>query len=171
MKNLLSLELDPISRTRRNHGLEHATLHILGKKHQGVPMGGISTPSGFMIVGNVSTEDVAEAAIEALLKLRAGETHLATHPYCGTNFAFSGLIAGMAAWVGTIGAGKAFKNKLQRLPVMIVLATLALIFTRPLGPMIQQHITTSSDPEGLELERVETVIRAGMRMHRVITRH
>ncbi len=36
-------------------------------------MGGISTPFGFTIVGEVSTEDVAEAAIEALKRLRAGE--------------------------------------------------------------------------------------------------
>jgi hypothetical protein len=38
-----------------------------------------------------------------------------------------------------------------------------------LGPIVQRRITTSGDPEGLELVRVETFIRAGMRMHRVIT--
>lgn len=165
------LDFNPISRTRRNHGLEHATLHTLSKRHPGLAMGGMSTPVGFTIVGNVSTEEVAGAAIEALLKLRGGEAELAMHPNCGTNFAFSGLIAGLAAWMASIGADKAFKSKLQRLPLMIIFSTMALIFTRPLGPMIQKKITTSGEPGDLELERVETVIRAGLRMHRVITRN
>jgi len=39
-----------------------------------------------------------------------------------------------------------------------------------LGPFIQKHITTASDPGGLELERVETSVRAGMRLHRILTR-
>ncbi len=164
------LDLQPISRTRRNHGLEHATIHILSKKHPKVKMGGMSSPGGFTLIGDVSTEDVAEAAIEALKKLRAGHADLALHPNCGTNFAISGLFAGLAAWLGSLGAGKEFRRKVERLPLMILLATLALVLTRPLGPLIQKEITTTGDPQGLELERVETFLRMGVRMHRVITK-
>jgi hypothetical protein len=164
------LDLQPISRTRRNHGLEHATIHVLSKKHPNVKMGGMSSPGGFTIVGDVTTEDVAEAAIEALKKLRAGEAELALHPNCGTNFAISGMFAGLAAWLGTLGAGKEFRRKLERLPLMIFLATLAVVVTRPLGPLVQKQITTTGDPQGLELERVETSLHAGVRTHRVITR-
>jgi len=163
------LDLAPISRTRRNHGLEHATMHVLSNKHPGVTLGGMSSPGGFTIVGEVITEDVAEAAIEALKKLRSGEADLAMHPNCGTNFAISGLFAGLAAWFGTLGTGKGFRRKLARLPLIIFLTTLALVVTRPLGPLVQKRITTAGDPEGLNLVRVETSIRAGLRLHRVIT--
>jgi hypothetical protein len=162
-------DLAPISRTRRNHGLEHATIHVLSEKFPHVTIAGVSSPGGFTIIGNVSTEDVAEAAIEALKRLRDGQADLALHENCGTNFVVSGLFAGLAAWLGTLGAGKEFKKKVGRLPLMIMLATTALVLTRPLGPLVQKQITTSGVPEGLKLVRVETSVRAGVRMHRVIT--
>ncbi len=164
------LDFQPISRTRRNHSLEHATIHVLSKKFPNVTLAGMSSPSGFTLIGDVATEDVAEAAIEALRRLREGESELALHPNCGTNFAISGMVAGLAAWIGTLGSGKEFRRKLERLPLIILLATAAIVVTRPLGPLVQKRITTASDPEGLELERVETSVRAGVRMHRVITR-
>lgn len=163
------LDLKPISRLRRNHGLEHATIHVLGKKYPHIALAGYSDPAGFTIIGNVTTEDIAEAAIEGLKKLRGGEAQLAMHKNCGTNFVISGTFAGLAAWLGTLGAGKEFKKKLGRLPLMILLATIALVAAQPLGPIIQKQITTSGDPESLELVRVETAIRAGQKFHRVIT--
>lgn len=160
----------PISRIRRNHGLEHATMKVLSAKYPTLKLGGMSSPHGFTIVGEVTTEDVADAAIEALKRLRAGETDLALHPNCGTNFAVPGAFAGLAAWLGTLGSGKRFKKQLERLPLMMVLATTALVLTYQLGPMLQKQVTTSGDPQGLELERVETSIRAGVRLHHVTTR-
>jgi len=164
------LDLKPISRIRRNHGLEHATINVLSEKYPKITIGGMSSFDGFIIIAELTTEDIAEAAIEALKKLRAGQAGLAMHPNCGTNFAISGAAAGFAAWLGTLFVGKKFQRKLERLPISIMLATIALIVTRPLGPMIQKQITTASDPAGLELVRVETSIRAGLRLHRVITR-
>ena len=164
------LDYYPISRTRRIHGLEHATMQILNKKFPQVSLGGMSSPHGFTIMGDVTSEDVADAAIEALKRLRAGESDLAQHPNCGTNFAIPGAFAGLAAWLGTLGSGKSFKQKLERLPLVMVLATTALVLTYPLGPMIQKKFTTSGDPQGLELERVETIVRAGVKLHTITTR-
>jgi len=169
MSNSL-LDMQPLSRLRRNHGLEHATINVLNEKYPGVKLGGMSTPFGFTIMANLPTEVVAEGAIEALKRLRAGEGKLAMHPNCGTNFAMAGAVAGTAAWLGTLGSGKEFKHKLERLPLIIMLATISLILTRPLGPLMQKYVTTDSDPGGLELERVETAVRAGVRMHRILTR-
>ncbi len=42
------LDLPYILETRRNHALEHATLHMLAREHQG-PMAGHSNPTGFFI--------------------------------------------------------------------------------------------------------------------------
>ena len=164
------LKLNPISRVRRNHGLEHATIHVLNKQFPNIKLGGVSTPVGFAIIGEVTTEDVAKAAIEALKRLRAGEGDLALHPNCGTNFAIPGIFAGTAAWLGTLGSEKKLQSKLERLPLSILLATLVLILTRTLGPVVQKQIMVAGDPEGLELERVKTSIRAGMRIHHVITK-
>lgn len=168
MSNSL-LDFPLISRTRRNHGLEHATMHLLNQRFPNQRLAGISSPRGFMIVGDVKTEDVADAAIEALTRLRAGESELAQHPNCGTNFAIPGAFAGLAAWLGTLGSDKSFKKKLERLPLVLLLATTALALTSPLGPIVQKRFTTSGDPQGLTLERVETTIRAGARTHHVIT--
>lgn len=164
------LDFPPIARTRRNHGLEHATLHVLAKKYPNVTLGGISSPKGFAIIGNVPTEDVAEAAIEALKRLRAGEYKLAQHPNCGTNYVISGIFAGLGAWLGVVGAGKGFGKKAKRLPVMILLATLALILTRQVGPMVQKEITTTGDPGDMELVRVETSLQTNLKIHHVITK-
>ncbi|HOM66898.1 MAG TPA: DUF6391 domain-containing protein [Brevefilum fermentans] len=164
------LNFSPISRTRRNHGLEHATLHVLSRRFPRLSLAGISSPRGFIILGDVTSEDVAEAAIEALKRLRAGESNLALHPNCGTNFAIPGAFAGLAGWLATLGSDKSFKSKLERLPLALALATVALSLTFPLGPIIQKRFTTSGDPQGLELERVETCIRAGIRVHHVTTR-
>ncbi len=164
------LDLYPISRIRRNHGLEHATIHILSKNFPAKSFSGISSPFGFTIIGDVTTEDVAEAAIDALKKLRAGQADLAMHPNCGTNYAIAGIMAGLGAWLGTIGAGNSTEKKLERLPVMMTLATAALVLTRSLGPFIQKNVTTTGQPGDLELTKVETSVRGGLRMHRVLTR-
>jgi len=47
------LDLPFVAQTRRNHALEHATLHVLAGMHPGKPMGGHSNPTGYFIVGNV----------------------------------------------------------------------------------------------------------------------
>jgi len=164
------LEIKPISRIRRNHGLEHATIHILSKKFPGQSFSGISSPLGFTIIGEVTTEDVADAAVEALKKLRAGAADLAFHPNCGTNYAVAGIMAGLGAWMGMIGAGDSPKKKLERLPLMMTLATAALILSRSFGPYVQKNITTTGHPDGLELCKVETSVRGGLRMHHVKTR-
>ena len=130
----------------------------------------MSTPLGFTIIGDVSTEDVAEAAIEALKRLRAGEADLAMHDNCGTNYAVTGAFVGMFAWLGTIGSDKKFSKKLERLPLVMLLAVIGFILARPLGPMVQKQLTTSGQPGALELEKVETSVRAGLHLHRVITR-
>lgn len=167
-KSILDFPL--VSRTRRNHGLEHATLHVLAKKYPNVSLGGMSSPKGFYIIGNVPTEDVAEAAIEALKRLRAGETQLAQHPNCGTNYVISGIFAGFGAWLGVAGVGKGFGKKAKRLPLMILLATLGLVLSRQIGPKVQKEITTTGNPGEMELVRVETSLQTNLKIHQVVTK-
>jgi len=160
------LHLPFILETRQNHALEHATLTILSPKYPAVPMGGHSNPTGFFILGDVHVDDLRGAAEEALGRLRAGESNLAVHPGCGTNYATSGLLAGSLAWFGLKGNG-AWHKKLWRIPFILPLVILAWGLSKPLGPQLQAKVTTEANLGAMEIVSVQK-IRPGL--HRVITR-
>ena len=98
------LDLPILSRIRRNHGLEHATISLLSQRFPYRRMAGYSFPGGFFLLGDVPTEQVREVVAQALSRMNNGERYLAVHPNCGTNFAVSGLLAGLLAWLGMAGA-------------------------------------------------------------------
>jgi hypothetical protein len=163
------LETGPISRVRRNHALEHATLQILAGKNPRLRAAGYSDPGGFWVLGDIDTQDLQLAVDEALARLNAGESSLAIHPNCGTNFAVSGLFAGLAAWIAMLGSGRGLRSKLDHLPMVVTFSTLALIFAHPLGPLVQQRITTDARPNGLKISAIMYLERQGMPAHRVKT--
>ena len=88
-----------INRIRRNHGLEHATIHVLSEGHKRFSAQGNSDHRGFHlnIYGDVTEEEVAAAVTEAHRRLRAGERHLAVHPNCGTVLVTTAVLATLAA--------------------------------------------------------------------------
>ena len=160
---------DPLGRIRRNHGLEHATLHMLSKRYPRQSMAGHSSPTGFWIIGEVATEDLGSAVDEALQRLRNGERKLAVHPNCGTNFVTTGLLAGLAGALAMFGAGKRVRDKLERLPLAMFSATLTLVLTQPLGLKLQEHVTTSGDPGDLRVVEIIPTQRGRLKAHRVVT--
>jgi uncharacterized protein DUF6391 len=168
MPNAL-LDAPLISETRRNHGLEHATIHILSARYPGLPMGGHSNPTGFFIIANVPTDAVRAAVSEGLSRMLAGERHLAVHPGCGTNYVVYGAVAGLLAWLGMLGARNG-RDRLGRLPNVMALATLGFMIAQPLAPLIQERITTSGDPGGMTIVDVYPVSKGNVTIHRVLTR-
>ena len=162
--SLLNLPL--LLETRRNHALEHATLQILSPKYPAVPIGGHSNPTGFFVLGDVDVDDLRAAAAEALERLRSGESDLAIHPGCGTNYATSGLLAGSLAWFGLQGKS-AWHKKLWRIPFILPLAVLVWELSKPLGPALQARVTTEAQLGDLEILSVERIRPS---LHRVITR-
>ena len=162
------LNLPRVRRTRRNHGLEHATIHLLSQRVRGVSIAGVSDMRGFYLFGDVPTGEVARAAEDALARLRAGERGLAIHPHCGTNFLAAGAVAGTTAFVALLGADRP-RSRLERLPMAVLLATFALIWTQPLGNYLQQHLTTSGEMGDLRITAVRVVRDARPKMHRIET--
>ena len=160
-----------ISRVRRNHGLEHATLHVLSQRYPKRSLAGHSDTGGFWVIGDVSIEDVYEAVEEALSRLRNGEKHLAVHRNCGTNFVTSGVLAGLAAVTAMLGVGNRFRDKLERLPAAMFLATIALIFSQPVGFLLQERVTTSADPGNMQVVEIVVSRKGRMKAHRVTTRN
>ena len=163
------LDFGPLSRVRRNHGLEHATLHLLAEKYPHQTMAGHSDFGGFWILGDVPTEAVSAAVFAALERLRGGEEGLAVHPNCGTNFVTAGTAAGLAASAAMLGVGGRVRDKLERLPLAVSLATLALLAAQPLGLKVQAQVTTSGRPGGLSIHSITPNRRGGMPAHRIVT--
>jgi hypothetical protein len=163
MTNFLDTPI--ILATRRNHGLEHATIHILAGKYPGKALAGHSNPRGFFIFGSVTTESVREAVTEALVRMQTGEHSLAVHPGCGTNYVVAGALAGTLAWLGMTGA-KTGRQRLDRLPLVILLSALGFMVSQPLAPIIQERVTTTGDPGDMTLEDIY-LVRKGV--HRIVT--
>lgn len=156
--------LDLVHSARQNHALEHATVHMLSRANPYERLIGRSTDSGFFIYGGVSTQEVADAATEALARLQQGELHLAIHPRCGTNLAVTGILAGMAAFGATLGRTR---SRFERLPLALTAATVAAIAAQPVAHMVQERVTTSTDVEGLYVAAVTRQERAGYVIHKV----
>ncbi len=162
------LDAPLILETRRNHALEHATLHVLAAKYPNRQMAGHSNPTGFFVLGNLSTEDIEAAAMQALSRLQAGESNLAIHAGCGTNLATAALLAGMLAWFVMQGARSTFGRSL-RLPLAVLFALAGVALSRPLGPVIQAKITTEARVGDLQIVEVRPSLRGRLTAHRVIT--
>ncbi len=165
-----SIGYQAVSRVRRNHGLEHATLHILSEHYPRTSMAGHSNTTGFWLLGDVPTEAVQSAVGEALNRMRAGEKNLAVHPNCGTNFVVSGTIAGLAGALALFGAGRSWRDKVERLPLAATLATMGLIISQPLGLLVQERFTTSGEPGDLEVVEIIPSKRGRITAHRIVTR-
>lgn len=162
------LEIPVLSHIRRNHGLEHATIHLLSRRYPGKPFAGHSDAGGFWLIGDVGTEELADVVMGALERLRNGERSLAIHPNCGTNFVAYGLLAGMGAFIALLGARRT-RDKVDRLPLVVLFATLGLMVGQPVGYNIQRKITTSGDPGNLKVLQIGRGQRGRVVYHRVTT--
>ncbi len=134
------LETKPISTIRRNHGIEHATVHVLTSWDANIQLVGRADTTGFNIYGNVPSDMLEKACKEALDRMKNGEGHLAVHRGCGTQIVVGGLLTGLAA---AMSMGR--RPKLSKLPDVILATTLAAFVSQPLGLQVQERITTSPD--------------------------
>jgi uncharacterized protein YqhQ len=161
--NLMST-ISIANRVRQNHALEHATIHVLSRRNPFLRIMGRSTPAGFYIYGVTDTQEVADAASEALSRLQQGEAQLAVHPRCGTNLAVTGVLAGVAAFGATLGHTR---SRLDRLPLAVMAATVAAIVAQPLAYRVQEQITTSSEVDGLHIKEVTRQEQGKLVVHKV----
>ena len=151
-----TLNISYIRRIRRNHALEHATVHTLSRRQTEVNIFARSTLRGLVVYGDLPTEKVADAVTEALTRLRNGEHHLAVHHNCGTSLVTAGGLTGLAA-VAALGIQRIGKKKrtllhlLGSLPLVILASTAALVVAQPLGQTLQLHLTTEAEIGGLRI--------------------
>jgi hypothetical protein len=139
-------------------------MHVLSRRNPYLTLMGRSTPSGFVLYGDVAAQEIANAATEALALLQQGQEHLAVHPRCGTNLAITSLLAGLAAFGATLGRPR---SKLDRLPLALMAATLAAILAQPLGQKVQEQVTTTPDVDGLFITSITRQERGRVIAHKV----
>ncbi len=163
------LNFQPLRRIRQNHALEHATLQVLAGKHPSMMLAGHSDSRGFWVIGNVETGELLKAVEEGRQRMLNGEHGLAVHPSCGTNYAISGMLAGTAAWAVMLPSGT-LKKRVERWSLAVTLATIMLILTAPLGPILQARITTESDVSDLQIKEVVRFPGTTVVRHRIRTR-
>ena len=159
------LDLPFILETRRNHALEHATLHMLARTHK-INMGGHSNPTGFFIFGELGTADIRTALNEAYTRLRGGESDLAIHPGCGTNLVATAFLPGTLAWL-PFQSTRSTRLRLLLLPLAILFGVFGFILSKPLGTWMQRNLTTEADLGNMQIVDV-TLVRKGV--HRIITK-
>jgi len=160
------LDFPPFLATRRNHALEHASLHILARKYKDQNMAGHSNPTGFFLFGDMSLDDIRNAINEAMTRLRAGESGLAVHPGCGTNLAASTLLPATFAWAPFQGV-RSLRWRILLIPVALMFAVFGYLLSKPLGPWLQRNVTTEADLGDMQVMDIVSV-RKGV--HRVITK-
>lgn len=168
------LEFPIIRRTRRNHALEHATVHMLSARVKGLRVAGRSSDGGFILLGDMPEALVAEAADEAIERLRKGEARWALHPNCGTNLVTTGFMTTLAGLFG-LNTGER-RMTLDRFSWTMVLMMFAVLFSQPLGMRLQKHITTKGDIGDLEIVNIKRrevkwpLAKKPVVVHNVLTR-
>ena len=144
-----------LDKTRRNHGLEHATVALLLERGVSPPMGGYSVASGFVIWGTASPAIVADTAQEALRQMKAGRSDLAVSPFCGTNIVVGAVIGGLAALIAS-GGKRGFWAGVRGAVAAMVATT---VLSRPVGRFVQRHFTTLPDVENVEIGAVRQILK------------
>ncbi|MEM8858118.1 MAG: DUF6391 domain-containing protein [Chloroflexota bacterium] len=156
---------DLITQIRRNHGLEHATIHILSRKFKGFGAQGNASVNGFYLnlFGEIPEDEVESAAREALDRMKAGEQELALHPNCGTvllTTAALATIAGQAVFAfekRRVGRSEQTPaDFLAALPAAILAVVVALIISKPAGMYFQSYTTTGKTGD-MEIVRVRKI--------------
>ena len=154
-----------IDRVRQNHAIEHGTVAVLLERGARTPLGGNATPGGFNIYGYVSQEDVDSASSEALRRLQGGDSELAVSPFCGTNLMVGALLAGLV--LGAI-MGRS-RGRFRRLPLAAIGVVGSTLLGRPLGNIVQRHLTTLADVERVEITGIGRIKLGRFTVHRVRT--
>ncbi|MGZ9235948.1 MAG: DUF6391 domain-containing protein [Anaerolineales bacterium] len=159
------LDLPLILETRRNHALEHATLHMLARTHK-INMAGHSNPTGFFLFGELRTDEIRSALDEAYSRLRSGESGLAIHPGCGTNLVATAFLPATMAWMPMQGV-RSNRWRLLLIPLALLFGVFGFFLSKPLGTWLQRNITTEANLGNMRIVDV-TLLRKGV--HRIITK-
>jgi len=173
-QNSLIEQFPSLMNLRRNHALEHASIHVLSKQHPQYRFIGRSDFRGFYLLSRLPLEKLVPGLHDALKKLQSGQKHLAVHPNCGTNLLTGAFLAALSGYLVFNVPGKKKRNlvdQLEILPLAILGSMLSLVLAQPLGNAIQKNVTTLADLQNTSVVSVSSRPSGKYNLYRVITRH
>jgi len=157
-----------LMRIRRNHALEHATVHMLMRSSPSLRLVGRSDWDGFTLYGDVETRQVLGAVVEGLAQLNEGHSWLALHPHCGTNLAVTTLLmVSSVALVSLLPTRSRWARGAAALAAML----LARQASPALSAVVQRSITTASDVGGAHIRLVRREAYGKLTTHRILVTH
>lgn len=151
-------------RIRQNHAIEHATVTLLTRRMPDLRLSARSSSRGFVIYADMDPAIVRQAADEALARLQGGEAALAIHPNCGTNLA----VGTSLAMLGSLFALTALRPR-ARLASALASSVAGIAVARPLGQIVQRHVTTLPEVDDVRIISVTRRHRFGFRVVEVLT--
>ncbi|GAC1319475.1 MAG: DUF6391 domain-containing protein [Chloroflexota bacterium] len=157
-------QLTRAHRVRRNHALEHASITVITERFPHVFLRGRSNSHGFYIFGEIGTDELRSAIVEAARRLRHGEEELAIHPRCGTNLAVAAILTGLSATLAS-----QLKPRQNRFSYAILASLASLMVAPQVGTETQRHMTTLADLGDLQVDAVERKRFLGQEAHWVRT--
>lgn len=142
---------------RRNLALGHATVNILRQRSGHSGLVALASPAGFVVRGGASPAMVADAASEALARLRAGERTLAVDPrsaaaLLATEMGLAAAVVAVLLLTDTSGLAAAIAG----------LALVALVGPR-LSSVLQRHLTTDAHLGSLAIRGIQIEAPSGIR--------
>ena len=146
-------QINLAERVRRNHALEHATLHMLAERISNLSGAGRASHNGFYLYGNFEMSEIAAATNEAIKRMNAGNTKLAIHPGCGTNLVTAGFLTGGLALLMARLAGRRARWY-EQLSGAVFGGLIGAFLAQPLGPWMQANVTTSANMKGMRVRSI-----------------
>ncbi len=151
-------------RIRQNHALEHATVTVLTRLRPDLTVSARSSSRGFTIFADLDPDLVRKSSAEALSRLCDGEAELAIHPHCGTNLA----VGTSLAMIGSLFALTAVRPR-TRIASAVASSLAGIAAARPLGQVVQRHVTTLPDLHDVRIVSVHSRRLFGRRVVEVLT--
>ena len=160
------LDLPLILETRRNHAVEHATLHILADKYKNQNMAGHSNPggvfplrklrqTGYSICRNRSDESSPcgrkRAGCPPGLRDKPGDHRVSAGAVC------------LAPFRGV----RSTPWRIVLIPLALSFAVLGFFLSRPVGTWLQAHVTTEADLGNMRVVDI-ALVRKGV--YKVVTK-
>jgi hypothetical protein len=170
---LMSAPHFSLSKLRRNHALEHASIHVLSKRFPHRRFIGRSDFKGFYLITDLTLDKTSEGIHSALGRLQAGESHLAVHPNCGTNLLTGAFLAALSSSLvfNAPRDRKRWTDILDLFPLALIATMFSLVLAQPIGSWLQKSLTTRSDLNYSSILSITGKPSGRYSIYRVLTQH
>jgi len=147
--------------TRRNHALEHGTIHFL-RKHYGrrYKLTGRSEERGFRVAGAKTAADIQRAFRELLQHLRAGDHAVVVARGCGSNMVTAQASGVVLMALLSLGIVLFSPSLLMVAAAVLAILAIAMLVRYPLGMWLQRRRFLLVDFEDASILSVDPLQRA-----------